>query len=129
MEFKLEHNALPGSLELAYLGDTIYDLYVRTHLVESGGKVGALHRQAIHLVCAHAQSEALYRIEGALTREEADVVRRARNAHQSPPRSADPAEYHRATGLEALAGYLYATGQLQRLGQLLELALPPESFC
>lgn len=126
MPLKLEHNALPGSLELAYLGDTIYDLYVRSHLVERGGKVGALHRRAVRLVCAHAQSEALGRIEGILTGEEADVARRARNAHQSPPRSADPAEYHRATALEAVVGYLYALGREERLRELLELALPPD---
>ncbi len=124
MEFK--HNTLPGSLELAYLGDTIYDLYVRTILVEKGGKVGSLHQRAIHLVCAHAQSEALGRIEDMLTEDEAAVVRRARNAHQSPPRNADPAEYHRATALEALVGYLYAQSRHDRLNALLAAALPPE---
>ena len=61
MEFKFEHNTLPGSLELAYLGDTLYDLYVRTRLVGAGGRVGAMHRRAVSLVCAHAQSEAFLR--------------------------------------------------------------------
>ena len=128
MEFKLEHNTLPGSLELAYLGDTIYDLYVRSHLVNRGGRVGALHRRAVQYVCAHAQSEALGRLEGALTEAEAAVARSARNAHQSPPRNADPAEYHRATALEALIGYLYVTGQLERMRELLQRALPPEQI-
>lgn len=128
MEFKLEHNAMPGSLELAYLGDTVYDLYVRSHLVNRGGKVGALHRRAIGYVCAHAQSEALGRLEGALTETEASVVRTARNARQSPPRNADPAEYHRATALEALIGYLYVTAKYDRMRELLELALPPEQI-
>ena len=109
MEFKFEHNTLPGSLELAYLGDTLYDLYVRTRLVGAGGRVGAMHRRAVSLVCAHAQSEAFLRVEGALSDEEAAVARRARNVHQSPPRHADAAEYHRATALEALIGYLYVT--------------------
>lgn len=126
MPLKLEHNVLPGSLELAYLGDTIYDLYVRTHLVEEGGKVGSLHRRAVRLVCAHAQSEALARVEDMLTDEEGDVARRARNVHQSPPRNADPAEYHRATALEAVVGYLYAMGREERLREVLERALPPE---
>ena len=128
MEFKFEHNVLPGSLELAYMGDTVYDLYVRSHLVEAGGKVGALHRRAVRLVCAHAQSEALGRIEGKLSDEEAAVVRRARNAHQSPPRNADAGEYHRATALEALIGYLYVTGQRERMETLLQAALPPEQI-
>ena len=126
MEFKFEHNVLPGSLELAYLGDTVYDLYVRSHLVAEGGRVGALHRRAIRLVCAHSQSEALGRVQDRLSEEEAAVARRARNAQQSPPKHADAAEYHRATALEAVVGYLYATGQLERMREILEAALPPE---
>lgn len=128
MIFNFEHNALPGSLELAYLGDALYDLYVREHLIAKGGKVRALHREAISLVCAHAQSEALARIAGELTEAEADVVRRARNAKQSPPKNADPGEYHHATALEALVGWLYVTGQRERMNELLERALPEERF-
>ena len=128
MIFNFEHNALPGSLELAYLGDALYDLYVREHLIAKGGRVRALHREAISLVCAHAQSEALSRIAGELTDEEADVVRRARNCDQHPPKNADPGEYHRATALEALIGWLYVTGQQERMTALLEMALPEEDF-
>lgn len=126
MAFTFEHNALPGSLELAYLGDTIYDLYVRRALVRRGGRVQKMHKEAVAMVCNHGQAEALGRIEGELTEAEAAVVRRARNAHQNPPRNANPAEYHRATGLEALLGYLYLTGQQARLNQLMRRALPPE---
>ena len=128
MIFNFEHNALPGSLELAYLGDSLYDLYVREHLIAHGGRVRALHRQAIQLVCAHAQSEALKRVEPTLSSQEADVVRRARNTRQTPPRNADAGEYHRATALEALIGYLYVTGQGDRMNELLTLALPEEGF-
>lgn len=124
MEFKLEHNTLPSSLELAYLGDSIYDLYVRSHLVNRGGRVGALHRRAVQYVCAHAQSEALDRLEGVLTEEEAAIARSARNTRQTPPRNANPAEYQRATALEALIGYLYVMGRLDRMRALLEIALP-----
>ena len=126
MHLQLEHKVLPGSLELAYLGDTIYDLYVRTHLIELGGKVGALHRQAIQLVCAHAQAEALSRVEPMLSEEELAVVRRARNVRQTPPRNADIAEYHKATVFEALLGYLYATDRDERLNAVLGVALPRE---
>lgn len=126
MEFHFSHNALPGSLELAYMGDTVYDLYVRSLLVSGGGRVGALHRRAIKLVCAHAQSEALGRVEQMLTDEEAGVVRRARNTNQSPPKNADPGEYHRATALEALIGFLYVTGRRERMQELLAAALPEE---
>ena len=128
MEFHFEHNALPGSLELAYLGDTIYDLYVRSHLVEKGGRVADMHRRAIHLVCANAQSEALGRVENMLSESEAAVVRRARNTKQAPTRNADAAEYHRATSLEALIGYLYATGQTERMQAILSAALPAETI-
>lgn len=125
MEEKIsfEHGALPGSLELAYLGDTVYDLFVRRELVRQGGKVKNLHARAIRLVCAHAQSEAFLRIEDMLDEEEAGVARRARNAHQSPPRSADPAEYHRATAFEALIGYLYCMGRMERIRDLLRQAV------
>ncbi len=128
MIFEFEHGTLPGSLELAYLGDALYDLYVREHLIAHGGRVRALHREAIHLVCAHAQSEALGRVEAMLTEAEADVVRRARNARQTPPRNADIGEYHRATALEALVGYLYVTGQRDRMNAVLAGALPDEMF-
>ena len=128
MIFNFEHNALPGSLELAYLGDSLYDLYVREHLIAKGGRVRAMHRQAISIVCAHAQSEALARIMDALTDEERDVVRRARNAHQSPPKNADAGEYHHATALEALVGWLYVTGQRERMNEILKMALPEDGF-
>lgn len=128
MEIKLEHNALPGSLEMAYLGDALYDLHVRKNLLARGGRVHALHKEAVKLVCAHAQAEALERVLPVLTEAESAVVRRARNAHQAPPRNANPAEYHRATALEALMGYLYITGQSQRLEEMLSLALPDAVF-
>ncbi|MGI6240255.1 MAG: Mini-ribonuclease 3 [Christensenellales bacterium] len=120
MEFA--HGALPGSLELAYLGDAIYDLSVREALIRRGGRVGEMHKCAVKQVCARAQSEALGRVEGMLTEEEAGVVRRARNAHQTPPSNADRAQYHRATALEALIGYLYVTGRTARMREILGAA-------
>lgn len=125
MNSVFEHNSLPGSLELAFLGDTVYDLYVRRELVRKGGRVQQMHREAVKCVCCHAQSEALSRIESELTQAEAGVVRRARNAHQNPPRNADPADYHRATSLEALIGYLYYTDP-GRMDYLLKKALMQE---
>ena len=117
---------LPGSLELAYLGDTLWDLMVRSRLVKKGGRMKDLHRAAVKQVCARAQSEALSRIEEMLTGEEAAVVRRARNVRQSPTKNADPGEYHRATALEALVGWLYLTGQQARMEELMNAALPEE---
>ena len=128
MIFDFEHGSLPGSLELAWLGDSLYDLYVREHLVAKGGRVRAMHREAISLVCAHAQAQALSRVAEALTDAERDVVRRARNAHQTPPKNADPGEYHHATALEALVGWLYVTGRRDRMNEVLALALPAQVF-
>ena len=88
MIYEFKHNSLPGSLELAYLGDSLYDLYVREHLIARGGKVRALHREAISLVCAHAQSEALARVSDVLTEEEQAAFRRGSSA---TPRACPPA--------------------------------------
>ena len=118
---------LPGSLALAFLGDTVYDLYVRARLVADGGRVKALNASASKTVCAHAQSDAMQRIETHLTETEAQVARRARNAHQNPPKNADPAEYHRATSLEAVLGYLALTGRIDRLDELMREILNCES--
>ena len=120
----LPHGQLPGSLELAYLGDTIYDLYVRRRLVIGGGRMKDLHRAAVSQVRASAQSEALGRVEDMLTEEEQGVMRRARNVKQSVPKSATPGEYHRATAFEALLGYLYLTHQTDRLNEILTTANP-----
>jgi ribonuclease-3 family protein len=116
----------PGSLELAYLGDTLWDLMVRARLVKRGGRMKDLHRAAVKQVCARAQSDALARIEAVLTEEEAAVVRRARNARQTPTRNADPGDYRRATALEALIGWLYLTGQRERMEDLMRAALPEQ---
>lgn len=115
----MKQGQLPGSLELAYLGDTLWDLFVREELVRTGGRMKELHRAAVARVRASAQSRALARIEDALTEDEAAVVRRARNARQTPPKNADPADYCRATALEALFGYLYLTGRLERMKTLM----------
>ena len=119
----LDHGQLPGSLELAYLGDALFDLRVREALVRRGGRVHAMHREAVAHVCAHAQSEALSRIENMLDETEQAVVRRARNAKQSPSKNADRAEYCRATALEALIGFLYITGRRERMNELLDAAI------
>ena len=82
-----------------------------------------MHREAVKHVCAHAQAEALSRVEGMLDEEEQGVVRRARNARQTPSGNADRAEYHRATALEALIGFLYITGREARMREILDAAI------
>ena len=118
-----EIKRLPGSLELAFLGDTVYDFFIRRHLLVEGGPMKKLQDEASRRVCAHAQSEVLSRIEGDLTEEESHVVRRGRNAKQHPPRNADPAEYQRATGLEALLGWLCIRGESARIEEIMRAAV------
>ena len=107
------HGQIPGSLELAYLGDALYELYVRRHLLGRGEHVRQLHGRAIGIVCA----------QPILTQQERDVARRARNARQTPTKNAQTAAYHRATALEAVLGYLYLTGQQERLDDIMRLIL------
>jgi len=120
------HGQTPGSLELALVGDSVYDLYVRSSLVRKGGRIRDIHLKAVKKVNAHAQSEALLKIENMLTEEETEIVRRARNAKQTPTKNADAGEYHRATALEALIGYLYLTNREDRLKEILSICLDME---
>lgn len=108
-------------LVLAYIGDSVYDLFIRTCLVSRGGKkVGSLHRGSIQYVRAGSQCSVLEKISDSLTDEEKDVVRRGRNSNPSTvPRNADMAEYRRATGFEALLGYLYLKKKIPRLMEIL----------
>ena len=112
-------------LQMAYVGDTVHDLYVRSMLLSRGMTVGRMHRQAVRMVSAGAQARMLERIEPELTQGEADIARRGRNsqAKHAAPRHADPADYAHATALEALWGYLYLSCQTQRLDELMKLAL------
>ena len=112
-------------LQMAYVGDTVHDLYVRSMLVSRGMTVGRMHKQAVRMVSAFAQARMLEAIEKDLTEEEADVARRGRNsqAKHAAPKHADPADYAHATGLEALWGFLYLSGRMERLDTLEKLAL------
>ena len=106
-------------LGLAYIGDGVYELMTRCRILREGNRpVQMLHRRTVSLVCAAAQSQAFLLIEGDLSEEELSIYKRGRNADSHPPKNADPAEYRRATGLEALFGYLYLTGQRERLEEL-----------
>ena len=112
-------------LQMAYIGDTVHDLFVRSRLLLHPASVGRMHRQAVRMVSAGAQARMLERIEPELTQEEADIARRGRNsqAKHAAPKHADPADYAHATALEALWGYLYLSGQTARLDELMKLAL------
>lgn len=109
-----------SSLGLAHLGDSVYEVMVRSWLCLHGkAKAKDLHRATIKYVAAPAQAARLERILPLLTEEEADVFRRGRNtAPHSVPKAASRGEYQAATGLEALFGWLYLQGRTQRLNEL-----------
>ena len=115
-------------LTLAYLGDAVYELVVRTALVERGNcPVNRLNKMASDLVKASAQSQMAARIEPVLTEEEAAVYRRGRNAHSpTMAKHASMGDYRRATGVEALVGYLYLKGDMARVLELMEKGLKGE---
>ena len=106
---------------LAFVGDAVYTLLVREQLaLSSGYKTGELNRRASEIVSAHGQSAALDHILPRLTEEEADIFRRGRNAKKpTKSKNASVGEYVRSTGFEAVIGYLYLTGNIARIEELL----------
>ena len=120
---KEEARAL-DALVLAYVGDGVQSLYVRTYFAATvGGKAGALHSLAVGKVSAVAQAEEVDAIRLLFNEEEDAVYRTARNhKSKSTAKNARVSDYRKASGLEAVWGYLYLTGQNERLGELLSFA-------
>lgn len=116
---------LMNPLVWAYVGDCIYELYIRTFLVNTTKmKVHELHVKASTYVKASSQAKTLKNIENELTEEEKDIVRRARNTQNHHlPKNANPADYMYATAFEGLIGYLYLTKNFKRLKEILEKSL------
>ena len=112
-------------LTWAYVGDAIYELYIRTNLVNNTKlKPHKLHIESIKYVKAKAQADILKRIETSLTDEEKDIVRRARNAENHHlPKNADPADYMYSTAFEGLIGFLYLTETDERLKEILKMCM------
>ena len=117
-------------LVLAYIGDGIYELVIRSLLVGQGNtQANKLHKKASTLVNAAAQSAMMERIKEELTEEELHVFKRGRNANSATmAKHATMADYRRATGFEALMGYLYLSGNMERLMELVKLGLE-EPIC
>lgn len=119
---RLSEDELRGmsAIALAHMGDAVYETLVRTWLCVHGTATGKdLHRATVALVCAAAQAEKMAKILPLLTQEEAAVYKRGRNANvHTMPRSASPAQYHTATGLECLMGFLYLKGDKDRAEEL-----------
>lgn len=110
-------------LTWAYVGDCIYELYIRTDLVNKTKlKPHKLHIETIKYVKAKAQADILKRIEKDLTEKELEIVRRGRNAENHHlPKNADPADYMYSTAFEGLIGYLYLTKQDERLKEIFKM--------
>lgn len=114
---------LLSPLTWAYIGDCVYELYIRTNLVNTTKlKPHAMHVKAIQKVKAKSQAELLKKIYNNLTEEEKDIVRRGRNAESHHlPKNSNVQEYRYATAFESLIGYLYLTNKIDRLKEILEM--------
>ncbi len=114
-----------SNLGLAHMGDCVYEILCRAYLCARGEKtVDRLHRDTIAMVKAPAQAKFADRMLPLLTEEERAYYRRGKNAHvHAVPRGATPAEYAKATGVEALFGYLYLSGRKERANELFQLVM------
>ncbi|PBH83248.1 Mini-ribonuclease 3, partial [Clostridioides difficile] len=119
-DIKMEKTELVtmSPLVLAYLGDTVYETYIREYLIRQNTqrKVNDLHKLAIKYVKAKAQATIIHEIEIELTEEESKIYKRGRNQKSNTsPKNADIIDYKHATGFEALVGYLYLNNEIERL--------------
>ncbi len=110
-------------MTLAFLGDGVYELFVREMLVKNGSMpAGKLHAKAVELVKASAQAKAYDALFDKLNENEQAVIKRGRNANSTKcPKNANPADYRKATGIETLFGYLYLKGENERMLELFDM--------
>ncbi|ADL53423.1 Mini-ribonuclease 3 [Clostridium cellulovorans] len=121
--FTKESASQLNSLVLAYIGDAVYEVFVRSHLINENRNtlVNKLHKEATNYVKAEAQSNFIHGIFSELTEEEVAVYKRGRNTKSyTKPKNAEVKHYRNATGFEALVGYLYLSEQMERLNYLLK---------
>ena len=113
-----------SALALAHIGDAVFELLVRTKLCLSGGTTNSrLHQETVAQVCAAAQAKMAEKLQPLLTEQESAWYHRGRNAHpHAIPKSASPAQYAKATGVETLFGALYLRGEQERILQLFAAA-------
>lgn len=115
-------------LTLAFVGDGVYELFVRERLVcQANCPVNSLHKKSVAQVCCSAQAKASQKLLPLLSEEEKEIYMRGRNAHTNHvPKNANPADYHAATAFEALFGYVYLCGRIDRLRELFHLTCEQE---
>ncbi len=117
-------------LALAYLGDSIYEVYIRKYLLDKGiEKVDELQKESINYVSAKNQSKFLLNMmdNNFFNDNEIDIIKRGRNHKSRNPKHVDVATYHNATGLETLIGYLYLEGNTKRIDEIMEYILKEET--
>ncbi|TCS81568.1 ribonuclease-3 family protein [Tepidibacillus fermentans] len=113
-----------NALNLAYIGDAVYEMYIRHFLVLQGGKPNVLHKKAIQFVSAKAQAQILHYLLPNLTEEEKEIVKRGRNTKSNTsPKNADIVDYRHSTAFEALIGYLYLSDNKERMDSLIQEAI------
>ena len=114
-----------SNLGLAHMGDCVFEILCRGYLCAKGGKnVGNLHKDTINMVKATSQAKFMDKLLPLLTEEELAYYRRGKNAHvHAVPKSCTPAEYAKATGLEALFGALYLAGKTERINELFKTVM------
>ena len=123
-EKKISGNALNG-LSLAFIGDAVYEIMVREHLLEHGSlQVGKLHKMAVEMVRASFQADVFDFLEPIVSEDEKGILHRGRNASATHiPKGANAIEYRKATGVEALFGWLYLEEKNERIKELFEMIL------
>lgn len=110
-----------SALTLAFIGDGVFDLMVREYFVSLANcPAGVLNEKKVKIVCCKAQAEISKFLLPMLTEKEAEVYKRGRNAHVHAPKNSKLADYHAATGLESLFGYLYLCGDIARIREIFE---------
>lgn len=122
-EFTEKESRMLNPLQLALIGDGVYEVYIRTLIVSSNPEISAnkLHREAIKYVKAKAQADIMHVLEEELNEDERYIYKRGRNAKSATmPKNAEVRDYRMATGFEALVGYLYLSGKKDRLEFVLE---------
>ena len=120
----IEKATAMSPIVLAFIGDAVYSLYVREkNAFTTDYKTGVLNDKTSLKVCAKAQAEHADKLEGVFTEQEEAIYRRGRNAKKpTKSKSCSVVEYNKSTGIEAVIGYLYITGQSQRINELMEYA-------
>ncbi len=122
-EFNIEEARRLNPLQLALIGDGVYEIYIRNYILSNNTDLSAhkIHVKAIGYVKAKSQSNIMHNIEDILTEDELYIYKRGRNAKSATiPKNADVIDYRNATGFEALVGYLYLIGNKERLNIILE---------